>query len=466
MASEVHAGVAEDPLGALWNDPEWQEAYWADLAERALDDDPPADAEGAPAALAAAVHDLELDELTASMRLSRMLIADQYSRVARVLREAGTSPEPWVGADPTLDPGWVDPRDRTVAAVRRERREFAVRAAVADIAVRLRLSEITIRTRAAHADVLSERCPRLWAAFLDGDVAEPNAVTAAQLAASLPGDAADAWAIFDEAVTGMAVRLTPGKFRVSARVARERAHSEALDARHARAAADRAVWVAPELDGMAVLSARIPAAEAYAAMARVDHMARHLDAADDETRTLMQLRADVFADLVARGDVATTPSGSSAAIAVTVPALTLLGRGDDPAMLEGYGPIDTATAKRLAGGAKSWVRILTSPVTGVPLTLDRTTYRVPAALERWLGVLHPLCIFPGCGRLARDCPIDHLIGWAQGGKTDADNLAPECEPHHRVKTESLWHPVTDTESGDLVWVSPTGFRSALDPPPF
>ena len=84
-----------------------------------------------------------------------------------------------------------------------------------------------------------------------------------------------------------------------------------------------------------------------------------------------------------------------------MPVLTLLGQADEPATLDGYGPIDLETARRLAGGAKSWVRILTHPVTGTVLDVDRKTYRVPKALRRWLGVREPVCPFPGCIRSAR-----------------------------------------------------------------
>ncbi|MGS0014513.1 hypothetical protein ACUOIJ_24945, partial [Escherichia coli] len=91
-----------------------------------------------------------------------------------------------VGPDPTLDGLWHDPRGRTVAAVRRDRLDMAERAAVAEIAVRLRLAEQTVRTRAAHAAVLRERCPGIWAAFTDGLVSERHAIETARLAATLP----------------------------------------------------------------------------------------------------------------------------------------------------------------------------------------------------------------------------------------------------------------------------------------
>lgn len=472
------------------------------------------------------VHDDALEQLEVAAVHARRLVAEQYRLIAEVLAGASAFPDPWVGPDPTLDPAWSDPRKRTVAAVRRERADIAVRAAAADVAVRLRLSEQQVRARAAYAGLLRERCPAAWRLFLAGRVEERNAVVVAQQVAALPGDAPEAWAAFDAAVTDAAERLTPGKFRIRARAVRERVHPEHLDARHDRARADRSVWITAEHDGMATLAAHLPAVDAYAAMNRIDTIARHLRRADDESRTLAQLRADTLADLLtafpgggavaaepnvagdggvtapdrsaaaegagARGDGhsdgVTRATGESragdadgnggaedsvpvaagvrATVAITVPVMSLLGQGDEPATLDGYGPIPLDTAKMLAGGAASWVRILTHPVTGSILTLDRTVYRVPAALRRWLAATHRTCVFPGCSRPARQCEIDHRIDWARGGATDADNLAPECEPHHRVKTESLWHPATDPDTGEIVWISPTGRATEPDPPPF
>jgi hypothetical protein len=492
------ADLAVDPLAAEWGDPAWQAARLAEIAAEWAstehDPDEPTPSTAADAAVAGAVHEVIVDELSGAARDGRRVIAQQYRLLAELVAHADADPDPWVGPDPTLDPAWIDPRDRSVGRVRADRRAFAVRAAVLDAAVRLQLAEVTVQSRARYAAVLAERCPRVWNAFLEGEVPEQNAVCTAQLAETLPADDATTWAAFDEGALVRASRATPGKFRVSARALRERVHAESIERRHRRAADERRVWVAPELDGMATLTAVLPADRAYAAWNRITAAARQLVAAevDAETtpspavdadvagsglssaghRTLAQTRADVLADLLtdavtpATADVERVGgSGSAATVAVTVPALTLLGRGDEPATLEGYGPIDRDTALRLAGGATSWVRILTHPVTGVPVTLDRTTYRVPTALRRWAGVLHPTCVGPGCTRLARDCDLDHAVEWRHGGATDLDNLAPECEHHHQVKTESRWDLRRDPLGG-WFWISPTGYVSEPDPPPF
>ncbi|MGN7970176.1 DUF222 domain-containing protein [Microbacterium sp. 22296] len=529
-----------------------------------------------------------VDELERTARERHRATAAEYRLIRLVLARAAADPAPWVGPDPTLDLAWNDTRGRTVAAVRRDRRDMAERAAVAEMATRLCVSEQTVRARAAHSDTLQTRCPDVWAAFVEGSISERHAIESARLATSLPAaeavptaaataspdefghgsgevDSADddcpaddgaptpdpscattpsgpssdgheSWRAFDQGALDRALRLPPARFVVAARSLRERVHSESLEIRHRRATRDRGVWLTAELDGMAMLSALLPADRATAAMARVDRAARHLRVAADEDRTLAQLRANVFTDFLTtpptplttpasqthspadgvadiggsvlpssgsggsvgtgsgsggsgarrstpavpavRGSTPTAPAGPisptaatpastrPAAVVVTVPALTLLGAGTEPAILDGYGPIDLDTARRLAGEATSWVRVLTHPLTGVPLALDRTTYRVPTALRRWLGVTSPTCVFPGCGRSARDCDLDHLTAWVDGGSTDDDNLAPECRHHHRLRHESRWHPSRIPDTGDLRWTSPLGAQIAEDPPPF
>ncbi|MDF2666172.1 MAG: hypothetical protein K0R81_2022 [Microbacterium sp.] len=425
-------------------------------------------------------------ELIAAER--QRLTAEEGRLIATVLRDAAADPTPWVGPDPTLDPAWDDSRGRTLGAVRRDHVDLAQRAAAAEMAVRLHLSEQTIRTRATHVEVLQERCPRLWDEFADGRTSERHAIESARLATSLPRDD-ETWRAFDDGVADTATKLTPAKFAVAARALRERVHAESIDARHRRAARDRGVWMTPELDGMASLNALLPAERARSIMARLDRAARHLRAAPDEERTLAQLRADVLADLTTMPAPDRTTAGapspapglreeavstsaaarthpSTPTVVVTVPALTLLGADDHPATMEGYGPIDLDTARRLAGEASSWVRLLTHPITEAPLVLDRQTYRVPVALRRWLGVTSPTCVFPGCNRRARDCDLDHLTAWADGGTTDADNLAPECRHHHRLRHETGWTPTHDPLTGELRWSSPLGGTHDIDPPPF
>ena len=150
-------------------------------------------------------------------------------------------------------------------------------------------------------------------------------------------------------------------------------------------------------------------------------------------------------------------------MAVTVPVLTLLG-ADEPGTLNGITPIDAQTARELAARAPSFVRILTDPITGTVLDVDRKHYRPPADLARFTAIRDQTCGFPGCGRPADECDIDHTVAWAEGGTTSAANLALLCRDHHRLKHNSKWK--AEHRAGLLHWTSPTGYSRNADPPPF
>lgn len=127
-------------------------------------------------------------------------------------------------------------------------------------------------------------------------------------------------------------------------------------------------------------------------------------------------------------------SGIRPTVHVTVPVLTLLGRTEAPGSLDGYGPIDADTARTLASHAPSFTRLLTHPVTGAVLDVDRTSYRVPSDLRTWLQVRDETCRFPGCTRAAIGCDVDHTDDWAaKRGTTAHDNLA-----HHHLKHDTAW----------------------------
>lgn len=370
--------------------------------------------------------------------------AELLAALDDALREAREHPDEWV--DPALP---MTPAERA---------EFAERAAAADLAVRLSMSEASVRARAFDGHTLRRRLPRLWARLVEGEVSPANARCAAELARTLPDECV---AAFDDAVAGDAARLAPVRFRLRARAIRERLHSVSLTERAKAAAQTRGVWLENELDGMAVLSMRLPADVAHRGYAAIDGAARSLRECPDEERTLDQLRADVAGDLLA-GSAA---GRSSVSVAVTVPVLTLLGATDEPATLDGYGPIDAETARRLAAHAPSFTRLLTHPVSGGLLDVDRTSYRPPSDLKRWLAVTDVLCTFPGCGRLARNSDIDHTVDRQHGGATRADNLAHLCRHHHRVKHQTRWR-VRQGPDRRITWTSPSGHDRDADPPPF
>jgi hypothetical protein len=343
--------------------------------------------------------------------------------------------------------------------------EFAVRAAVADLAVRLSLSESAVRSHGQTGRSLRERLPGLWAWFCQGEVSTQNAVEAAALVLDLPEQF---WAEFDSRLLGPAKTLAPARFKARARALRERLFAQDAAERHERAMAARAVWSEHGRDGMGWLTAHLSSADIALAQARIDGLAFELLTADHETRTMAQLRADVLADLLTGRDTPATAAGVPVAgvtVALTVPVLSLLGASDQPAILEGVGPIDIGTARALCAGAPSLTRLLTEPVTGAVLAMDQKQYRPSKALKRWLALRDVTCTFPGCGRRAATCDLDHITAWAHGGTTTADNLAHLCRKHHTIKHNTRWH-VHKPPGQPSHWTSPTGHTRTADPPPF
>ena len=108
-----------------------------------------------------------------------------------------------------------------------------------------------------------------------------------------------------------------------------------------------------------------------------------------------------------------------------------------PAELEGYGPIDTTTARRIAGTSSGWDRILTRPHTGSVLAVD--PYRPPKRLKHLLCARDQHCRFPGCSMPAIACDIDHTVAVQHGGPTETENLGHLCRRHHTLKHSKFAH---------------------------
>ncbi|HWS50853.1 MAG TPA: HNH endonuclease, partial [Microbacterium sp.] len=108
-----------------------------------------------------------------------------------------------------------------------------------------------------------------------------------------------------------------------------------------------------------------------------------------------------------------------------------------------------------------WDRILTHPITGAILTVDR--YRPTADLKRHLHARDQRCRFPTCGMPARNCDLDHTRDAAHGGSTSDTNLGALCRRHHVLKHHTPWH-VEHLHGGVYAWTSPTG-RTYTDRPP-
>lgn len=336
-----------------------------------------------------------------------------------------------------------------------------------ELAAALRITEAAADQLLALSEALVHRYPQALASLGRAGMTERHAQA---LVDELEGASLEV----REALIGRAVELAEresvGTFRRRLRKLVAEHEAETLAERHAEALDRRRVAIEYVDDAMAWLHLHIPAVEAQAVFDRATSIAKVLAAEEGEVRTLDQLRADVMCDLLIEGDTMSHPErarGIRASVAVTVPALSLLGDTAGagvigPAVVEGIGPIPLDRARELCGGADGWMRVLTHPETGMVLSVGRDQYRPPPALRRLVRWRADRCMAPGCGIPASRCEIDHSIAWEHGGTTSLWNTAPLCRGHHIVKHHGGW-TLRQFENGTIEWTSPTGRRYLVEP---
>ncbi|WP_457966613.1 HNH endonuclease [Arthrobacter sp. D1-29] len=411
---------------------------------------------------------------------------------------------------------------------------------VAEVACVLTISERAAGALLAESHALTRALPLTLQALQAGSISWQHARCMVDETGALdPAGAAALETHFLDPDTANAARaclagdLTPSRFRARARTWRERHHPVSIETRHANCVLDRRVEYTPDRDGMAWLSAYLPADQAAGIWEHTTTTARALQG-PTEPRTLTQLRADTLANallcreisnpgsdraggtsgalldsgtnsgtLIGAGSTSgqTTSWRSSsggingggsasegingggikganslgdggdggeggtagqvrpprAQVLVTVPVFSLLGLTDEPATLDGHGPIPASMARNLVtNGAHSFHRVLTDPRDGAPLEIGRTSYRLTTAMRRWLRLRDAKCPFPGCNNHSLDNEADHLLAWANGGTTGINNLGQPCRKHHHLKHNTTWQPTPASKNEPPGWTSPTG----------
>ncbi|WP_341580128.1 HNH endonuclease signature motif containing protein [Microbacterium schleiferi] len=357
--------------------------------------------------------------------------------------------------------------------------DLGIREIAAELGAAMRISDRTVQNRMGEASTLLGRFGGTHAALEHGEVDASHARVIVDAGAGISDD--HARARYEQLALEIARRESPNRLRPAARAIAASIDPESPARLRRLAAEAHAVRVQDLDDGLARLIADLPAPLAYAIHDRLTQTAHHVcdtrvavpgdeqspaePAAD--ARTMDQLRADVLADLLltatptAHGDPEIT-AAITGRVQVSIPLRSLAGATDEPGILAGYGPVDPALIRDLAGRAPGWDRIFTDTSTGLPVAVDR--YRPDAALRRYLSARDEHCRFPGCRRPAQSCDIDHTIDAARGGPTAPGNLAHFCKRHHILKHDTAW-TVKQLPGGVLEWTSPSGRTYTDNPAP-
>ena len=350
------------------------------------------------------------------------------------------------------------------------------------VAAALRLPPASMKTRMSIASDLARRLPATLELLRSGQISQRHAFDLADATRALPMDSV---AVVEARVLERAPEQTAAQFRASVKRAVLRVSNPAVEAAaHKAAVAERRVVLTPVADGMAELWALLPAPDAAQVMAALNARAQEtIHAAGGDDRTADQRRADALVELAdtALADPALTRShGQRPAIQVTIAASTLMGLDDQPAELDGYGPITAVMARRIATDPTATWRRLVTDDRGHVQHVSSKTYRPTADMMRTVLARDQHCTFPGCRRHAQLNDLDHITAWQPGDETTAANLQSLCRRHHRLKHHGTWRVDRNDATGVTTWTDhhdrivvsrppvlpTTAPASHSDPPPF
>ncbi|MBC7276741.1 HNH endonuclease signature motif containing protein [Nocardioides sp.] len=234
---------------------------------------------------------------------------------------------------------------------------------------------------------------------------------------------------------------------------------ESVVARAANAEKDRRVSVRPAPDTMTWLGALLPVKDGVAVFAALDQAAKAAQAAGDE-RTRGQVMADTLVDRVTgRTADGTTPRVE---VKIVMTADAFANDADQPAMVEGYGPVPAIWAREALADAEVFVRRLYTDPAGQLVAMESRSRKAPDGLAEFINTRDGgICRTNGCDAPIRN--VDHAERYADGGKTSAANLQGLCERCNQAK-EALGWQARPGPDGSIITITPTG-HTYLSPPP-
>lgn len=332
---------------------------------------------------------------------------------------------------------------------------LAAESTAAEIRVALALTRRAADTELHLALRLRRRLPTVWSALYSGDIDVRRARVLVDGTEHL--SVARARRVVDQILED-APALTTGQLGARLRRLCVADDPEEATDRYRSAVAQRRVVTEPTHDGTAhLLGFDLPPHLVTAVSNRINRLARSLRRRGED-RTMDQLRADVFLDLLlGRKD------GAGGVVDIRVDLDTLTRLADHPGELAGYGPVVADIARQIAERQRSqWRYTVTDSETGTAIDSGITRRRPTAAQRRAVEARDGGCVFPGCRMPASACDVDHRTAFAEGGPTATCNLRPLCRHDHRIKHTGWTY--TPLDDGTYQWTSRLGAVYITKPP--
>lgn len=346
-----------------------------------------------------------------------------------------------------------DPEAGELDSARRRQRLVASRIGT-ELGKARRLSPHAGRAFLRTARALVEQMPHTLAALEAGKLSEQRAEIVVRETSCLT--AADRTHVDDHISRDHEKVSLLGNQALAAAVktAAYRIDPQVVTHRAAYATSQRRVTMRPAPDTMVWLTALLPVAQGVAAYAALTKHADSVRAIGD-VRSRSQVMADT---LVERLTGQATATGVPVHVNLVMGEKTLLGKSEDAATVQGYGPIPASVARTIVKGSGvtpgdrvgSWIRRLyANPSSGDLVAMESKARFFPAKLAEMITIRDQRCRTVYC-----DAPvshIDHVTSHAKGGPTSFRNGQGLCEHCNYVKETPGWPPPETGPPPDPPW---------------
>ncbi len=338
--------------------------------------------------------------------------------------------------------------------------EHAAMLAASEVRSALHLTRRSADVDMSFALDLAQRLPSVLGMLSDGVIDYRRARTIERETCHL--SAAVAQGVVDR-IKESAPMMTTGQLAERIKKLCIDADPQEAEARYRGAVADRKLIAEPTVDGTAnLLGLNLPPDRVAAVSRRINAIAKSLRRSG-ETRTMDQLRADAYLDILNGKE---HKSSGRAVVHLTADLDTLAGLSSHAGELNGFSPVISDIARQVAFDQPDaeWQYTITDTATGEHLHSGVTRRRPTASDRRHIQSRDRSCSFPGCRMPSADCDIDHTTPYSEGGATCPCNNATACRHDHRLKDFGWTYG--RLRSGIYEWTSPFGHTyTTWKPPP-